>query len=190
MRAHTGPHINTGRTSPGRRHDKRGAPRDAQAPTEGVRRALREEAQAVGRDDYAAKVMLEDAQEFEADEQDLGPPPISEAGLEAALQEENEAMADRAFIEPPLEVAIEPLEPEIDLTSGAIHSASLFDQVTPEDEDTELEAGTLEPALHTEDPSEFAEARDREIRRVRHELLKKRQRAEAIARAEAGDDKS
>jgi hypothetical protein len=184
MRAHIGDNTKAGRTAPGRRREKRSLPHDATAPGEGVRQALRDEAQAVGRDDYAAKVMLEDAQAFEADEQDLAPPPLSEAGLEAALQEEDEAVADRALIEP----TIEPREAEIDLTSGTIHDASLFDQIAPEDEETESEAGTLEPALHTEDPSEFAEAREREIRRVRHELLKKRQRAEAVARAEPADD--
>jgi hypothetical protein len=113
---------------------------------------------------------------------------ISEATLDASMQEDGEWLESNATGGSSAEVPREPFQPEVDLTQTSVSAASLFDQIVPDDElgedeldDAPVEGVTMEPKVHTEDPSDpadFAEARDREIRRIRNELLKKRQRAE------------
>lgn len=113
---------------------------------------------------------------------------ISDATLDASMQEGSEWVESNAVQNNAAEVASEPFNPDMDLTQPGIGTASLFDHVVPDEELTEeelddvpVEGLTVEPTLHTEDPSDpatFAEAREREIRRVRRELLKKRQHAE------------
>jgi hypothetical protein len=113
---------------------------------------------------------------------------ISDATLDASMQEgeewlDNDGTSGRGAEAP----GEEPFQPELDLTQSTISGASLFDQVVPDDEldesegeDAPVEGTTVQPTLHTEDPSELEEAREQEIRRVRHELLKKRQHAEQV----------
>jgi len=109
---------------------------------------------------------------------------ISDATLDAAMQNDADWPSSGAVRGPTPEAAQEPFERDVDLTEDAIRVASLFDQPVPEsqldeaDDDAALEGETVEPSLHTEDPSEFEAERDREMRRVRHEMLKRRQRSE------------
>lgn len=112
---------------------------------------------------------------------------ISDATLDASMQEDGEWLESNS-VRSSAEVPAEPFERNVDLTRDAIGTSSLFDQVVPDEalndeerEDVPVEGVTVEPTLHTEDPSDpatFEEAREREIRRVRKELLKKRQHAE------------
>jgi hypothetical protein len=116
---------------------------------------------------------------------------ISDATLDASMQEGAEWLESSAVENKSTGVATEPFERNVDLTRDSIGAASLFDQVVPDEalsedelEDVPVEGVTVEPTLHTEDPSDpsvFEEAREREIRRVRKELLKKRQHAEQAA---------
>lgn len=146
---------------------------------------------ATGQDNFESRVKLSDAAEFEDDDDDdLVPPPS--AAIDAALADDLEPPQTDSFIDfidTSSQNSREPSEAEIDLTSGSIHLASLFDQPVADDalEEPASEFETLQPALHTEDPSEFAEARERAINRRRHELLAKRRQAEAAA---TGKDKS
>lgn len=113
---------------------------------------------------------------------------ISDATLDASMQDGSEWLAGNEVQNNVEEAATEPFERDVDLTQTTIGAASLFDQVVPDEaldedelDDVPVEGVTMEPTLHTEDPSDpasFAEAREREIRRVRRELLKKRQHAE------------
>jgi hypothetical protein len=116
---------------------------------------------------------------------------ISDATLDASMQEGAEWLESNAAQNNAGEEAAEPFERDVDLTQDSINAASLFDQVVPDEalnedelDDVPVEGVTIEPTLHTEDPSDpatFEEAREREIRRVRRELLKKRQHAEQTA---------
>lgn len=118
---------------------------------------------------------------------------ISDATLDASMQEGAEWLESNAMQNTAAEVPREPYVPDVDLTQSSIGAASLFDQLVPDEalsddqlEDVPVEGVTVEPNIHTEDPSDpgvFAEAREREIRRVRRELLKKRQHAEQATTA-------
>jgi hypothetical protein len=115
---------------------------------------------------------------------------ISDATLDASMQVDAEWLEGNASQDKVPDAPAEPFERNVDLTQDTIAAASLFDQVIPDEalnddelDDVPVEGVTMEPTLHTEDPSDpatFEEAREREIRRVRREMLKKRQQAEQV----------
>jgi hypothetical protein len=118
---------------------------------------------------------------------------ISESNLDDSMQDDTEFIASNAMRGNAADVPREPFLTDVDLTQPTTTAASLFDQVVPDDEldeaeldDVPVEGVTMAPTLHTEDPSEFEEEREREIRRVRHELLKKRQHAEHATPTQRG----
>jgi hypothetical protein len=113
---------------------------------------------------------------------------ISDATLDTSMQVDAEWFESNALQNTVADGPAEPFERNVDLTQDSIAAASLFDQVVPDEamnddelDDVPVEGVTMAPTLHTEDPSDpatFEEAREREIRRVRRELLKKRQQFE------------
>jgi hypothetical protein len=113
---------------------------------------------------------------------------ISDATLDTSMQVDAEWLEGNAVQNTAAEGPAEPFERNVDLTQDTIAAASLFDQVVPDEalnddelDDVPVEGVTMEPTLHTEDPSDpstFEEAREREMRRVRREMLKKRQQSE------------
>lgn len=116
---------------------------------------------------------------------------ISDATLDTSMQVDAEWLEGNASQDKVEDLPAEPFERNVDLTQDSIAAASLFDQVVPDEalnedelDDVPVEGVTMEPTLHTEDPSDpatFEEAREREMRRVRREMLKKRQHAEQAA---------
>jgi hypothetical protein len=123
---------------------------------------------------------------------------ISDATLDASMQKDADWLESSATSGSTAEAPREPFQTEVDLTQPTISNASLFDHVVLDEElldddareDVTEEAMTVEPKVHTEDPSDtapFEEAREREILRIRHELSKKRLQAQEAAKRLEGE---
>lgn len=141
----------------------------------------------------------------EADHEDPGAPVgqlISDATLESANQADFPLPVSAALSDEQPEVSGEPAELEVDLTSGAIRAASLFDQPVDElaageegeeeeaedDLDVTLAGPLRQPAIATDDPSEVDDEKLEAIQRALDERVKKRLHVDRLPTKPEGDE--
>jgi uncharacterized protein (DUF2267 family) len=122
---------------------------------------------------------------------------ISEGTLESANQTDYILPVTEALADAPVEVAAEPAQSDLDLTSNSIVGVSLFDQpLEQEEDDDETDEDELEPTLaaplrppliRSDDPSEVDDARAQEIQRLLDERVKKRLRVDRLPKEEQSE---
>jgi len=122
---------------------------------------------------------------------------ISDATLEAAKQEDFSLLVSEALTDDEQEVASEPGQRELDLTSETIVAGSLFDQPDAElesedEEDAEdvaelLAAPLRQPMIVTDDPSEVDERQQEEIQALLDERVRRRLRVRQLPKQRDAD---
>jgi uncharacterized protein (DUF2267 family) len=122
---------------------------------------------------------------------------ISEATLEFANQADFPIPVSGALSDDPAEVLPEPTARTVDLTSGAISAASLFDQpaaglddeleeqAAEDDPDVVVAAPLREPSVASDDPSDVDQERLDAIQRALDERVKKRLRVTELPKDRA-----
>jgi hypothetical protein len=123
---------------------------------------------------------------------------ISDGTLEAANQDEFSIPLTQALVNAVPDVIAEPAQTELDLRSGVIVSASLFDQPIsdPEEQEEDEEdqdaaepdvtrvAPFRQPVIRSDDPSDVDDARAEEIQRLLDERVKRRLRVQRLPKEE------
>jgi uncharacterized protein (DUF2267 family) len=125
---------------------------------------------------------------------------ISEATLESANQSDFAVPVSGALSNDLPDVPFEPSAPAVDLTSGAIAAASLFDQPVAElDDEVEEEAAEddpdvvrarplREPRVLSDDPSDVDDERLEQIQRAFDERVKKRLRVSELPKERSSNE--